>query len=76
MVIRLPTDKLTSSKELLYRWWGRKAYRKHNLLSIIGILAHAAKVVHTSRVFLWRLMKLSTIAKKSQNFIRLNAEAT
>lgn len=75
MEVRLPTDKLTSANELLNRWRGCKASRKYDLLSLIVILAHASKVVHTSRVFLRWLIKLSTTAKKPQHFIRLNAEA-
>ena len=75
MEIRLPTGKLTSAKDLLNRWRGRKACRKHDLLSLIGILAHASKVVGTSWVFLRRLIKLATTTRKPQHFIRLNAEA-
>ena len=41
----------------------------------MGTLAHASKVVRSSRVFLRRLIDLSTIAKRPQHFIRLNGAA-
>jgi len=43
---------------------------KHNLLSLIGILAHASKVVKNSRTFLQRLIDLLTKAKDPSLFIQ------
>ena len=74
MEISLPLDKLSRVKEALAHWRGRKACRKRDLLSLIGTLAHASKVIRSSRIFLRRLIDLSTTAAKPDHFIRLNAE--
>ena len=74
-VLRLPADKLRSILETLASWRQRKACRKRELLSLIGLLAHASKVVRISRIFLCRLIDLSTQGKKLDHFIRLNSEA-
>ena len=75
MSLSVPHDKLVSIKESVSRWRGLKACRKHDLLTLIGVLSHASKVVYASRIFLHRLIDLSTMAKKPDHFIRLNAEA-
>lgn len=74
-VLRLPTEKLQSIKNTLASWRHRKACRKRELLSLIGILAHASKVVRVSRIFLRRLIDLSMQARQLDHFIRLNADA-
>lgn len=73
--IRLPKDKLENLKALLLTWRGRKACRKREMLSLIGSLSHASKAVRSGRVFLRRLIDLSTTAKKLDHFIRLSREA-
>ena len=45
MEIRLPAEKLTRLKALLASWWGRKACRKRDLLSLIGHFTHAGRAV-------------------------------
>ena len=59
MELRLPSEKLARLKSTLGGWWGRKACRKRDLLSLIGVLAHACKVVRSARPFLRRLIDLS-----------------
>ena len=73
--LRLPDEKLTQLQELITTWRGRKACRKRELLSLIGSLSHACKVVRAGRIFLRRLIDLSTKATRLDHFIRLNAEA-
>ena len=75
MEISLPLDKLSRVKEALAHWRGRKACRKRDLLSLIGTLAHASKVIRSSRIFLRRLIDLLTTAAKPDHFIGLNVEA-
>ena len=43
--LRLPDEKLTELQELITTWRGCKACRKRELLSLIGSLSHACKVV-------------------------------
>ena len=75
MEIRLPQDKLAKALETLDHWRGRKAAKKRDFLSLIGTLAHASKVIRSSRIFLRRLINLSTTTSNLNYFIRLNAEA-
>lgn len=60
MEIRLPTQKLTLLKQSLGEWRSKKACRKRELLSLIGLLSHACKAVKAGRSFLRRLINLST----------------
>ena len=64
--LRLPTEKLLRLKSLLASWQGRKACTKRELLSLIGHLQHACKVVKPGRTF------LSTTATELHHHIRLN----
>jgi len=45
MEIRLPEDKAQELTAALEQWVGRQKCRKRELLSLIGKLAHACKVV-------------------------------
>ena len=45
MLMRLPQEKLTRLKELIRSWQECKATQKRELLSLIGQLMHACKVV-------------------------------
>ena len=73
--IRLPRDKLQRLRETLGSWREKKSCKKRELLSLIGLLSHACKVVRAGRSFLRRLIDLSTIPKHLDHFVRLNAES-
>ena len=75
MQLRLPEDKLAQLTELLKRWRAKKCCKKRELLSLIGVLAHACKVVRPGRSFLRRLIDLGKMAREPHHFIRLNKEA-
>ena len=60
---------------MLQGWQGKKAYKKRDLLSLIGSLSHACKVIPAGRAFLRRLIDLSTVAKELEHFVRLNSDA-
>lgn len=74
MQLRLPEEKLIALMELLQQWRtiSRKV-TKRKLLSLIGKLSFAAKVVPAGRLFLRRLIDLSTKAKKLHHRISLTA---
>lgn len=74
-IIRLPQDKLASLRQSLSDWGSRKAVRKRELLSLIGHLQHAAKVVRQGRSFLRRLIDLATVVNHLEQFVRLNIGA-
>ena len=72
MEMRLPRDKLEQLKETIKNWRGSKSCMKRELLSVIGQLGHACKVVKPGRIFLSQMIKLSTVAKQLHHHIRLN----
>ena len=51
--IRLPPNKLIRMQELLTTWLPRKKARKREILSLVGTLQHATKVVWPGRTFLF-----------------------
>eukprot|EP00731_Ephydatia_muelleri_P017680 Em0010g778a len=73
--LRLPPDKLEELTGLIRSWLSRHKATKRELLSLIGKLSFAAKVVPAGRLFLCRLIDLSTTVRKLHHHISLNAEA-
>jgi len=59
----LPQEKLDKLKLLITSWRNRKAAKKRELLSLIGHLAHACKVVPPGRTFLRHIINLSCVPK-------------
>ena len=72
MELRLPVDKLSRLQCMVSQWSHRKSCTKRELLSLIGHLSHACKVIKPGRPFLRRLIELSTIAKELHHHVRLN----
>lgn len=73
--MRLPEDKLAALKALLQQWRTTKKTTKRELLSLIGSLSFTAKVIPAGRLFLRRLIDLSTSVPKLHHRIKLNASA-
>lgn len=73
--IRLPSDKLHELLNSLHVWQNRKKCTKRELLSLIGVLSFAAKVVKPGRMFLRRLIDLSTTVSCLHHHITLNSES-
>ena len=71
-VLRLPAEKLSRLRGLITGWKGRKCCLKRELLSLIGQLQHACKVVRAGRTFLRRMIDLSAVASELHHRIRLN----
>ena len=69
MEVRLSEDKAKEVQELLGEWSGQQSCRKRELLSLIGKLAHVCKVVRVDRLFLCRMIVLSTRAKQLDYWI-------
>ena len=61
-------------KLLINSWRNHKSAKKRQLLSLIGHLAHACKVVPPGRTFLRRIINLSCVPKDLDHWVRLNAE--
>ena len=73
--LRLPPDKLQEMTILIKSWLGKHKATKRDLLSLIGKLSFAAKVVPSGHLFLRRLIELSTTVSKLHHHIHLNVEA-
>ena len=75
MMVSLPAEKYDKLAVQLRTWGTRKKCTKRELLSLIGALSFAAKVVKPGRMFLRRLIDLSTTVSKLDHRVSLNAEA-
>eukprot|EP00731_Ephydatia_muelleri_P035535 Em0133g5a len=73
--LRLPPDKLQEMTLMIKSWLGKHKTTKRDLLSLIGKLSCAAKVVPSGRHFLRRLIELSTTVSKLHHHIHLIVEA-
>ena len=62
--LRLPGVKLRHLKQVIQVWKGKRSCTIRDLLSLIGQLQHACKVVCPGRSFLRRMIQLSTVAKQ------------
>ena len=74
MEIRLPDEKLSRIKQMIYSWRSKKSCTKRTLLSLIGNLQHASSVVRPGRTFLRRMIDLSKRQVHMDGHLRLNAE--
>ncbi len=70
--LRLPQDKFSRLSTTIKQWRCRKSCKKRQLLSLIGQLQHACRVVRPGRTFLRRMIYLSMVAKEPHHRIRLN----
>ena len=68
---RLPQDKLDDIYQTLRCWSTRTRCRKQELLSLIGTLSFAAKVVPAGRTFLRRMINTSSSVQGLQDTIGL-----
>ena len=74
MQLRLPADKLSRLVSSLLEWRDRKFCSKRELLSLLGSLQHAAKVIKPGRAFVRRVIVLSTTRRHVEARLRLNRE--
>ena len=72
MEIRLTSDKLARIQELLETWLPRKKARKRQILSLVGTLQHATKVVWPGRAFVSRMYSTAAKLAKMYFITRLN----
>ena len=74
MEARLPQEKLGRLRRSLQNWHSRKAARKREILSLLGLLQHAAKVVRPGRTFMRRMFDTTMKVKELNQVVRLNKE--
>lgn len=75
METALPEDKLKELLAELQCWCSRRKCLKRELLSLIGKLNWACRVIPAGRIFLRRLIDLSTTARLPHHHISMNLEA-
>ena len=68
----LPSEKLGRIKAVIANWHGRKCCRKRELLSLIGLLQHACRVVRVSWTFLRCMIHLSLAVRDPDHWVYLN----
>ena len=74
MEARLPADKLQRTRELVSSWMFRKTATKREILSLIGVLQHATRIVQPGRTFLSRMYATAAKLHKLHFYTRLNKE--
>ncbi|XP_057296124.1 uncharacterized protein LOC130625059 [Hydractinia symbiolongicarpus] len=74
-VVRLPQDKFTELLSSLHKWLGKKKCTKRELLSLIGSLSFACKVAKCGRMFLRRIIDLSTTVHSLHHHTSLTTES-
>ena len=73
--LRLPADKLGDILQAVTKSLGPRTTTKRELISLIGKLAFAARVVPAGRLFCWWMIQLSSSVEKLHHHVYLNAEA-
>jgi len=69
MKIRLPQDKLFRIKEVLTKWLRKKTTTKREILSLVGLLQHATKVVRCGRTFVARMYATAASKGEATSFL-------
>ena len=73
-IARLPPDKFSALLTLIASWCDRSTCTKRELLSLVGHLSFAAKVVKPGRLFLRRLIDVSSSVTQLHHRIHLSAD--
>ena len=68
------SDKLDRIKGLLTTWLDKKKATKREILSLVGLLQHAAKVVRCGRSFVSRMYATAARVQELEYFTRLNSD--
>ena len=74
MEARLPEGKLGKLKDKVAQWVTYKKVTKRAILSLVGSLQHATKVVHCGRAFLFRMYAAAAKLREMHYFIRLDVQ--
>ena len=72
MEARLPEEKVQQLRITVTEWVGRKNATKSEILSLVGQLQHAGKVVRYGRTFFTRMYITASKVKELDFYTRLN----
>lgn len=73
MEARLPKEKLARTHKEVSVWLGRRNATKREILSLVGVLQHAAKVARPGRIFVRRMYSVAARVRELDYYTRLNA---
>ena len=74
MEARLPQDKLSRISTQLTSWLEKRKATKREILSLVGSLQHASKVVRPGHMFTARMYSTAARVKELHHFTRLNKD--
>ena len=74
MEARLPADKIARIKQMTTSWLTKKNATKREILSLIGLLQHATKIVKCGRTFVSRMYATASKVKEIDFYTRLNKD--
>ena len=74
MEAQLPPDKLHIIRKEIITWLNKRDLKKRAILSLVGLLQHATKVVKSGRTFVSRMYTTAARAKKLSQQARLTVE--
>ena len=74
MQARLPAEKLLRTQQAVAQWLCRKNATKREILSLVGHLQHAAKVVRPGRTFVARMYATAAKVLQLDYYTRLNED--
>ena len=74
MEAQLPSDKLLHIRNQLSAWLTRKKATKREILSLVGLLQHARKVVRPGRSFVSRMYITAAKLKQLYHYTHLNKD--
>ena len=74
MEAQLPDEKLDRVRQRVREWLGKKNATKREILSLVGLLQHAAKVVRPGRTFVQRMYSTAMKVRELDYFTRMNRD--
>ena len=72
MEARLPAEKLARTQQTVTEWLDKRNAKKREILSLVGVLQHAAKVVPSGRTFVSRMYATAAKVEELDFYTRLN----
>ena len=74
MEARLPVDKLTRIYHTVANWLDKRNATKREILSLVGLLQHAAKVVHSGQMFVRRIYNVAAKVQEMDHYTPLSKD--
>lgn len=74
MEARLPDEKLARIRSMVKEWLGKSNATKREILSLVGLLQHATKVVRPGRIFVRRMYSVAARVREMDFYTRLNKD--